>query len=156
MGTLFSLRHPLPRRTLIFCHSVAQLGWLLGGIAWLFRNSPFMTSATWLDAWPTLVFGAAMILLAMVGTRLIGEFLMLPYHVRHQLQGLLPGSVVTRSFERRPGMYDPADAWVNEVKPVPEDEGVVGDARVLEPRRKLTPRNTAENPDANRQGTSFQ
>ncbi|MGC3873922.1 hypothetical protein ACPF7Z_11705 [Halomonas sp. GXIMD04776] len=155
MGTLFSLRHPLPRRTLMFCHGVAQLGWLLGGIAWLLRRSPWMTSLSWLDAWPTLAFGAGVVLLAMVGTRLVGELLMLPHHVRHQLQGLLPGSVVTRSFERRPGMHDPADAWVNEVKPIPEDEGVVGDARVLEPRRKLTPRDRETARDTHRQGTSL-
>lgn len=155
MGTFFSLRHPLPRRTLIFCHSVAQLGWLLGGIVWLARRSPLMISLSWQNAWPTLAFGAAAMLLAMVGTRLFAELLMLPHHVRNQLQGLISGSVVTRSFERRPGMYDPADAWVNEVKPVPEDEGVVGDARVLEPRRRFSPRDKAATPDTNRQGTSL-
>nr|WP_299245913.1 hypothetical protein [uncultured Halomonas sp.] len=154
MGTFFSLRHPLPRRALMFCHSVAQLGWLLAGITWLLQHSPWTTSLSWQEAWPGLAFGAAMMLLAMVGTRLIAELLMLPHYVRNQLQGILPGPVVTRSFERRPGMYDTADAWVNEVKPVPEGEGVVGDARVLEPRRKLKPQNTAPSPGENRQGTS--
>ncbi|SHF28210.1 hypothetical protein SAMN02745148_02216 [Modicisalibacter ilicicola DSM 19980] len=152
MGTLFSLRCPLPRRTLIFCHGMAQMGLLLGGTAWLVRHSPWMSAASWQDAWPTLAFGAGVLLLAMVGLRLLAELLMLPHHVRSQLQGFGPGSVVTRSFERRPAMHDPAEAWVNEVKPMPEDEGVIGDARVLEPRRKLTPRGDGTTREAPRRG----
>jgi hypothetical protein len=62
---------------------------------------------------------------------------MLPHHVGSQLAALTPGSVVTRSFERRPAVHAPDSAWVHEAQPpAEEDEGVIGSARVLAPRRR--------------------
>ena len=155
MGPLFSLRRPLARRTLVFCHAVVQLGWIVGDALWLLEHAPWMTTTPWQEAWPTLALGVGLLLLAMVGTRLVWELLMVPHHVRAQLQDLVPGgSVVTRSFERRPAVHDPDSAWVNEARPAaPEDDGVIGDARVLESRRKLTPRGDETIRESPRRGT---
>ncbi len=151
MRNLLSLRRPLPRRTLVFCHGVVQLGLLLAGGAWFVRHSPWLTSASWLESWPTLTLGMGVLLLAMVGTRLLAELLMLPHHLAGLRQGFSPGAVMTRSFERRPAVHDPEGTWVSEARPAPEpailDEEAVGSARVIRPRRPFSARQAPDDTD---------
>lgn len=147
MRSFLLLRRPLSRRTLVFCHVTVQLGLLLGGIAWLARDTPWLTPTTWQAAWPTLALGVGMLLLAMVGVRLFAEVLMLPHHLAGLRQGT-PGAVMTRSFARRPAVHAPEDAWVNnpETRPTLLDEEAVGSARVVQPRRTGTQRHAGEEP----------
>ena len=144
MRNFFLLRRPLPRRTVVFCHIVLQLALLTTGAAWFVRNSPLAGPVTWLEAWPTLAFGTGILLLSMVGVRLLAELLMLPHHLANLRQGFAPSAVVTRSFERRPAVLGVDDAWVNEVKPVSPDEGIIGSARVTRPRRAANASTSAE------------
>lgn len=147
----FLLLRPLPRRTLVFCHGVAQLGLLLGGALWLVRHSPWLAPVSWVQAWPTLALGGGLLLLAMVGLRLLAELLMLPHHLASLRQGFTPGAVVTRSFERRPAVHGADGAWVNEARPAPEpailDEEAVGNARVIRPRRPFSARQAPDDAD---------
>lgn len=161
MRTFFLLRRPLPRRTVIFCHMVAQLGLLTAGAAWLLQRTPWLSSASWTDAWPGLVMGTGILLLAMVGVRLLAEVLMLPHYVAASMrQGFVPGAVVTRSFDRRPAVHDPQDAWVNEsratVQPAILDEEAVGNARVIQPRRPFSARRSDEMSPSDRDGGASQ
>lgn len=145
MRSFLLLRRPLPRRTLVFFHLMVQLGLFVGGLIWLARYTPWLSSASWLEAWPTLALGSGVTLLAMVGVRLLTEVLMLPHYLTDQRQGR-GHSPVTRSFERRPAVHDPAGGWVNEARPAKAaivDEEAVGSARVIQPRRPLTPRSGA-------------
>jgi len=137
MRDFLLLRRPLPRRTLVFCHVVAQLTLMVAGLAWLAMRSPLLAGGSWAERWPTLVLGAGLWLLALVGLRLLAELLMLPYHLAGLRQG--PGAMVTRAFDRRPAVHDPDSAWVNEAKAVAPDEGVIGSPRVTRARKPLKP-----------------
>lgn len=144
MRNFFLLRRPLPRRTVVFCHVVSQLALLLAGGAWFARHSPWLSSITWGDAWPTLALGMGLLLLSLVGVRLLAELMMLPHHLANLRQGFAPSAVMTRSFERRPAVHDADGAWVNEAKPVSPDEGIIGSARVARTRRAANASATAE------------
>lgn len=137
MRDFLLLRRPLPRRTLVFCHVVAQLTLVIAGLAWLAMRSPLLADGSWAERWPTLVLGASLWLVALVGLRLLAELLMLPYHLAGLRQGFAPGAMVTRAFDRRPAVHDPDSAWVNEAKPVDPDEGVIGSPRVTRARQPL-------------------
>ncbi|MEA3250636.1 MAG: hypothetical protein U9Q35_03510 [Pseudomonadota bacterium] len=142
MRNFLLLRRPLPRRTLVFCHVVAQLTLVIAGLAWLAMRSPLLAGGSWAERWPTLVLDAGLWLLALVGLRLLAELLMLPYHLAGLRQG--PGAVVTRAFDRRPAIHDPDSAWVSEARPATEpailDEEAVGNVRVVQPRRPFSAR----------------
>lgn len=144
MRNFFLLRRPLPRRSVVFCHVVAQLALLLAGGAWFVRHSPLLSPVTWANAWPTLTLGMGLLLLSMVGVRLLAELMMLPHHLANLRQGFAPSAVMTRSFERRPAVHDANGAWVNEVKPTSPDEGIIGNARVTRPRRAANASASAE------------
>lgn len=151
MRNFFLMRRPLPRRTLVFCHGVIQLGLLLVGGAWLARHTPWLAPVSWMEAWPTLALGGGLLLLTLVGVRLLAELLMLPHHLAGLRQGFAPSAVVTRSFERRPAVHDADGAWVNEARPAPEpailDEEAVGNARVIRPRRPFSARQAPNDVD---------
>ncbi|MDW5375797.1 hypothetical protein R6258_02580 [Halomonas sp. HP20-15] len=151
MRDFLLLRRPLPRRTLVFCHVVAQLTLVIAGLAWLAMRSPWLAGGSWAERWPTLVLDAGLWLVALVGLRLLAELLMLPYHLAGLRQG--PGAVVTRAFDRRPAVHDPESAWVNEAKAVDPDEGVIGSPRVTRARQPLKPAAAAgDSPTAKRDG----
>lgn len=135
MRNFLFLRHPLSRRTLMFCHLMAQLGLMLGGAVWLVLRSPWLAPVSWEESWPTLALGAGLWLLAIVGVRLLVELMMLPHHLAGLRQGFAPSAVVTRSFEQRPAVHDPEASWVNKAKPTTQDDEVIGSARVMQPRR---------------------
>ncbi|MDT8893447.1 hypothetical protein RSO41_02160 [Halomonas sp. I1] len=133
MRQFFFPRHPLPRRTLLFCHAVIQLGLLVAGGLWLAPHTPWLADTTWLAAWPRLALGGGALLLAMVGVRLIAELWLLPYHLANLRVGFAPGDVVTRSFDRRPAVHDTERAWTSSARPVSMDDDVIGSARVTQP-----------------------
>ncbi len=132
---------------------------MIAGLAWLAMHSPLLAGGSWIERWPTLVLGAGLWLLALVGLRLLAELLMLPYHLASLRQG--PGAVMTRSFERRPAVHGADGGWVNEAKPAPEpailDEEAVGNARVIQPRRPFSARQAPDEENKasrnDRQGT---
>ncbi|MBW5800412.1 hypothetical protein [Halomonas elongata] len=126
-------RHPLPRRTLLFCHAIIQLGLLVAGGLWLAPRTPWLADTTWLAAWPRLALGGGVLLLAMVGVRLIAELWLLPYHLAGLRPGFAPGDVVTRSFDRRPAVHDSERAWTSSARSVSMDDEVIGSARVSQP-----------------------
>ncbi|MDR5861049.1 hypothetical protein FZZ93_12635 [Halomonas eurihalina] len=126
-------RQPLPRRTLLFCHAVIQLGLLVAGGLWLAPRTPWLADTTWLAAWPHLALGGGVLLLAMVGVRLIAELWLLPYHLAGLRSGFAPGDVVTRSFDRRPAVHDNERAWTSAARSVSMDDEVIGSARVAQP-----------------------
>lgn len=144
MRNFFLLRRPLARHSVVFCHVVAQLALLLAGGTWFARHSPLLSPVTWGDAWPTLTLAMSLLLLSLVGVRLLAELMMLPHHLANLRQGFAPSAVMTRSFERRPAVHDANGAWVNEVKPVSPDEGIIGNARVTRPRRAANASTSAE------------
>ncbi|MFM9270411.1 hypothetical protein ACJ7V3_09120 [Halomonas elongata] len=126
-------RHPLPRRTLLFCHAIIQFGLLVAGGLWLAPRTPWLADTTWLAAWPRLALGGGVLLLAMVGVRLIAELWLLPYHLAGLRSGFAPGDVVTRSFDRRPAVHDSERAWTSSARSVSMDDEVIGSARVSQP-----------------------
>ncbi|SHK89064.1 hypothetical protein [Halomonas caseinilytica] len=133
MRQFFFPRRPLPRRTLLFCHAIIQLGLLVAGGLWLAPRTPWLADTTWLAAWPPLALGAGMLLLAMIGVRLLAELWLLPYHLAGLRNGFAPGDVVTRSFDRRPAVHDAERAWTSSARPVSMDDEVIGSARVARP-----------------------
>ncbi|GHB03421.1 hypothetical protein [Modicisalibacter luteus] len=148
MRNFFLLRRPLPRRTVVFCHLVAQVALLLNGALWLAWQTPWLTETSWLEAWPSLALGGGLLLIAVVGVRLLADLLMLPHYVAGGLrQGFMPGAVMTRSFDRRPAVHDPHETWVNDTRPTGQpailDEEAVGNARVIQPRRPFSTRQGA-------------
>ena len=76
MRNFLLLRRPLPRRTLVFCHVVAQLTLVIAGLAWLAMRSPLLAGGSWAERWPTLVLDTGLWLLALVGLRLLAERLL--------------------------------------------------------------------------------
>lgn len=145
MRNFFLLRRPLPRRTVVFCHLVAQVALVLNGALWLAWQTPWLSEISWREAWPSLALGSGLLLLAMVGLRLLADLFMLPHYIAGTLrQGIMPGAVMTRSFERRPGVHDPQETWVNDARPTGQaailDQEAVGNARVIKPRRPFSAR----------------
>ncbi|MDR5866931.1 hypothetical protein [Halomonas koreensis] len=135
-------RHPLPRRTLLVCHAVIQLGLLGGGASWLAPRTPWLSDTGWSNAWPALALGAGLTLLAMVGARLLAELWLLPHHLAAQRTGFAAGAVVTRSVERRPAVHDRQRARVAGGREVDAEDAVIGPARVAPqapPRRQDEP-----------------
>lgn len=137
MRNFLFLRHPLPRRTLVFCHVVTQLALCVAGLVWLARHSPPLSGGAWTTSWPTLALGGGVWLLSLVGVRLLAELLMLPYHLAGLRNADSPGAVMTRAYDRRPAVHDPERRWVN--APVISEEAV-GEARVTRPRQSLKTR----------------
>ncbi|RTR05589.1 hypothetical protein [Halomonas nitroreducens] len=130
-------RHPLPRRTLLFCHAVLQVGLLAAGGLWLASQSPWLADTDWLTAAPRLALGGSALLLAMIGLRLLAELWLLPYHLADQRTGFAPAAVVTRSFERRPAVHAAEQVWTSAAQPMEAEDTVLGSARVTRaaPRR---------------------
>ncbi|TDX28698.1 hypothetical protein DFO67_10981 [Modicisalibacter xianhensis] len=145
MRNFFLLRRPLPRRTVVFCHLVAQVALFLNGVLWLVSQTPWLAETRWQAAWPSLALGGGLLLLAMIGLRLLADLFMLPHYIAGTLrQGIVPGAIMTRSFDRRPGVHDPQESWVNDTRPTGQaaiiDEEAVGNARVIKPRRPFSRR----------------
>ncbi|MCK0715159.1 hypothetical protein ACFO0U_09530 [Chromohalobacter sarecensis] len=138
MRDFILMRRPLPRRTLIFSHCMLQIGLLLIGGAWLWRHSPAASGLPWQASWPMLALGGGALLLAMALVRLFAELWMAPHHMLARREGFAPGDVMTRAIDRRPAMHDPEQAWISTAKPLDPDEGVVGQARVTQPRQPAT------------------
>ncbi|PSJ22560.1 hypothetical protein CVH10_05580 [Halomonas sp. ND22Bw] len=136
-------RHPLPRRTLLFCHAVLQLGLLAAGGLWLAPHTPWLAETDWLSAWPELALGGGATLLAMVALRLLAELWLLPHHLAAQRTGFSAGAVVTRSIERRPAVHDRDQARVAGGREVDAEDAVLSPARVTRqappPRRHDEP-----------------
>ncbi|MFC3285691.1 hypothetical protein [Litchfieldella rifensis] len=126
-------RRPLPRRTLLFCHLVIQVGLLVAGGGWLASRTPWLSSQDWASAWPELVLGGSLLLLAIVATRLLAELWLLPHHLAEQRPGFAPSAVVTRSFDRRPAIHDEGHAWTSAARSVDAEDTVLGSARVSQP-----------------------
>lgn len=126
-------RRPLPRRTLLFCHLVIQLGLAIAGGGWLASRTPWLSSQSWTSAWPELVLGGSLMLLAMVGARLLAELWLLPHHLAEQRPGFAPSAVMTRSFDRRPAVHDEGNAWTSAARSVDAEDTVLGSARVSQP-----------------------
>ncbi|UYG07828.1 hypothetical protein [Halomonas sp. M4R1S46] len=126
-------RHPLPRRTLLFCHAALQIGLLMAGGLWLAAQTPWLADSGWLAAAPRLALGGSALLLAMIGLRLLAELWLLPYHLAGQRAGFAPAAVVTRSFERRPAVHAAEQAWTSAAQPAETEDTVLGSARVTRP-----------------------
>lgn len=131
-------RHPLPRRTLLFCHAVLQLGVLATGGLWLAPRTPWLAEVDWLSAWPELALGGGATLLAMVVLRLLAELWLLPHHLAAQRAGFSAGAVVTRSVAHRPAIHDRERARVAGGREVDAEDAVLGPARTARraPRRR--------------------
>ncbi|WP_372609621.1 hypothetical protein, partial [Halomonas sp.] len=102
------------------------------------------------QAWPVLALGTGTWLLAAIGLRMLAELCLLPHHLAALRQGFTPGSVVTRSFERRPAVHSEEATWTSESYPL-EEEGeavgeAVGKARVARPAQRLRPRGASNEP----------
>lgn len=126
-------RHPLSRGTLLTCHLLLQFGLLAGVLLWLAPRTPWLIPTTWQAAWPSLALGGGLWLLAAVGLRLLVELWLLPHHLAHQRGGFPAETMVTRSFERRPAVHDPAARWTSEARPLVGEDDAVGEARVKRP-----------------------
>ncbi|EPC00898.1 hypothetical protein L861_05715 [Litchfieldella anticariensis FP35 = DSM 16096] len=126
-------RRPLSRRTLIFSHLVIQLGLLMTGVAWLAPRTPWLAETAWSQAWPELILGISILLLAMVGARLLAELWLLPHFLVNQRAGFAPGEVITRSFDRRPAVHDTNDSWTGAARRHDVEDTVLGAARVTQP-----------------------
>ncbi|MBD3895374.1 hypothetical protein IEI94_05870 [Halomonas sp. ML-15] len=129
-------RAPLARATLLSCHLLLQVGLVVGAALWLAPQTPWLSGASWADAWPALSLGGGALLLAMVAVRLMAELWLLPHHLGQARGGFAPSAVVTRSFERRPAVHDSQDAWTSQAREVQVEDGVVGSARVTRARRR--------------------
>ncbi|WP_136247144.1 hypothetical protein [Halomonas borealis] len=135
-------RHPLPRRTLLFCHAVLQLGLLIAGGLWLAPRTPWLADVGWAAAWPALALGGGTLLLAMVGVRLLAELWLLPHHLATQRTGFSSGAMVTRSVERRPAIHDPQRSQADGGREVDAEDTVLSPARVA----RQTPRQRGDEP----------
>lgn len=154
MRQFFYPSAPLSRGTLLFCHAVLQLGVLVAGLWWLIPRTPWMTAASWADAWPPLVIGLGIMLLVMVALRLVAELWLLPHHLANQRAGFSASAVVTRSFERRPAVHDNEQAWTSQGQ-VMNDDSAAGTARVKRRAETLAQRRQREpelNVDASNTG----
>lgn len=140
-------RRPLARTTLLTCHLLLQLGLLAGAALWLAPRTPWLAPVDWASAWPILALAGGTWLLAAVALRLLAELWLLPYHLGAQRPGFTPGAVVTRSWERRPAVHDSEAAWTSAASSIaPEEENVLGRARVMRPAERHRPQRTASEP----------
>ncbi|TDR51871.1 hypothetical protein DFP85_11556 [Halomonas ventosae] len=140
-------RRPLARTTLLTCHLLLQLGLLAGAALWLAPRTPWLAPVDWASAWPALALAGGGWLLAAVALRLLAELWLLPHHLAAQRPGFAPGAVVTRSWERRPAVHDREAAWTSAASSVaPEEESVLGNARVLRPAERHRPERSASEP----------
>lgn len=136
-------RRPLSRGTLLFCHLALQLGLLVGAALWLAPRTPWLSPLGWSEAWPALALGGGLWLLAAAALRLLAELWLLPHHLAGHHGG---GSVITRSWERRPAVHDPDAAWTSEARPLDADDSAVGTARVRRPAETLRSRQANREP----------
>lgn len=139
-------RRPLARSTLVACHLLLQLGLLAAALLWLAPRTPWLAPLGWSQAWPALALGTGIWLLAAIGLRMLAELWLLPHHLAALRPGFTPGSVVTRSFERRPAVYSEAATWTSESRPLEEEYDAVGKARVTRPAQRLRPRGASNEP----------
>lgn len=141
MRQLLFPRRPLSRGTLLTCHLLLQLGLAAGAALWLAPRTPWLAAVTWQDAWPDLVLGAGLWLMAAMLLRLMAELWLLPHHLAGQLGA---GPVITRSWERRPAVHDPRAAWTSEARPISTEGEAVGSARVTRAAEPLRSRSGRE------------
>lgn len=148
-------RRPLARNTLLACHLVLQLGAFIAALLWLLPRSPWGAPLDWASAWPALALGGATWLLAALSLRLLAELWLLPHHLASLRTGFPPAAMVTRSFERRPAVHAEEDSWTSEARSLDIDTGVVGDARVTRPAKRLRPRHAHQEPSLEPQVEPF-
>jgi hypothetical protein len=148
-------RRPLARNTLLACHLVLQLGLLIAALLWLLPRTPWAAPLDWATAWPNLALGSSAWLLGALSLRLLAELWLLPHHLAPLRAGFPPAAMVTRSFERRPAVHAEEDSWTSEARPVDTDTGVVGDARVTRPAKRLRPRDVHQEPHLESQDQPF-
>ncbi|QFU00074.1 hypothetical protein FIU83_00280 [Halomonas sp. THAF5a] len=124
-------RRPLARATVLTCHLLLQLGLLAAAALWLVPQAPWLTmsDATPHD-WLPLALGGGLWLLAAMALRLVAELALLPHHQAAPRPGFAPAAVVTRSYARRPAVYDEAE-WSREARRAADEEDVVGPPRVV-------------------------
>ena len=126
-------RRPLTRVTVLTCHLLLQLGLLAGVALWLAPQAPWpMPGDASPGHWLPLALGGGLWLLAAMALRLVAELALLPHHQKAQRPGFAPAAVVTRSYERRPAVYDEAQ-WTGEARRVADEEvEAVGRPRVVQ------------------------
>lgn len=139
-------RQPLARSTLVACHLLLQLGLLAAALLWLLPRLPWNAPLGWSQAWPALALGTGIWLLATIGLRMLAELWLLPHHLAALRPGFTPGSVVTRSFERRPAVHSEEATWTSASGPLEEKDDAVGKARVTRPAQRLRPRGASNEP----------
>lgn len=144
MRQFFYPRAPLRRGTLLLCHLALQLGTVVAGLGWLIPRTPWITAASWADAWPSLAAGLAIMLLVMIVVRLIAELWLLPHHLAGMRPSFDASAVVTRSFERRPAVHDKEQAWTSQGQILTDDDSAVGTARVKRRAATLAERRQQE------------
>lgn len=141
MRQLLFPRRPLSRGTLLTCHLLLQVGLALGAALWLAPRTPWLAATSWQDVWPSLALGGGLWLLGAVLLRLMVELWLLPHHLAGQLGA---GSVITRSWERRPAVHDPRAAWTSEARPLTVEDDAVGSPRVTRAAESLRSRSDRE------------
>lgn len=139
-------RRPLSRRTLLFSHLVLQLGLLVIGVAWLAPRTPWLAETRWAMAWPELVIGFSVMLLAMAGARLLVELWLLPHYLASQREGFAPSAVITRAFDRRPAVHDADESWISGGRRHEAEDTVLSAARVTQPATPMTRRRRQDEP----------
>lgn len=146
MRQLLFPRQPLARSTLVTCHLLLQLGLVATAVFLLAPRTPWFAPLGWSQAWPALAMGTGIWLLATICLRLLAELCLLPHHLAALRPGFTAGSVVTRSFERRPAVHSMEASWTSESGPLEEEDDAVGKARVTRPAQRLRPRGASNEP----------